>query len=406
MSRRIVLFGAFDRHNLGDLLFPHVVAALLRARGIVDEMVFAGLFARDLRACGGHEVRALAPLMAEPDPQPVTLIHVGGEVLSCDAWRAAVMLLPSDDVQATVAHLERRPAERRAWEQRMLGVDARAPYTAARAQWPAIDRVIYNAVGGVDLDRCDAALRDEVLGRLRSADAVGVRDRRTQALLQAAGIDAMLLPDPAVLVVELFGARIREYAQRGEPAHVGQRFPQGYLAVQFSADFGDDRSLDAIAAQLDAVAARTGLGLALFRAGAAPWHDDLDTFHRLAARLRTAAAHVFESLDLWDLCALVAASRGYCGSSLHGRIVALACGLPRVNLRSPVAAGEPSKQQAFADTWDAAPLPTTVAIDGLADGVQKGQEVDRALLARRAADLAGAYRRGFDALCAGLTGQT
>jgi hypothetical protein len=64
--------------------------------------------------------------------------------------------------------------------------------------------------------------------------------------------------------------------------------------------------------------------------------------------------------------------------------------------------GEPSKQQAFADTWDAAPLPTTVAIDGLADAVQKAQAVDRALLARRAADLAGNYRRGFDTLCAGL----
>ncbi len=403
MSRRIVLFGAFDRHNLGDLLFPHVVAALLRERDSVDELVLAGLAARDLRACGGHEVRALATLMAEPDPRPVTLIHVGGEVLSCDAWRAAVMLLPVDDVQSTVAHLELRPAERTAWVQRMLGVDSRAPYTVARAQWPAVDRMIYNAVGGVDLDRCDAALRDEVLKRLRDADAVGVRDRRTQALLQAAGIDALLLPDPAVMVAELFAERVRDHAQRGEVMHVRVRFPQGYLAVQFSAEFGDDRTLDAIAAQLDAVAARAGLGVALFRAGAAPWHDDLDTCRRLAARLRVATAHVFESIHVWDLCALIAASRGYCGSSLHGRIVALAFGLPRVNLQPPVAVGEPSKQQAFADTWDAAPVPTTVPVDGLADGVQKAQAVDRALLASRAADLAAAYRRGFDALCAGLT---
>jgi len=31
--RRIVVLGAFDRHNLGDLLFAHVVGALLRRRG-------------------------------------------------------------------------------------------------------------------------------------------------------------------------------------------------------------------------------------------------------------------------------------------------------------------------------------------------------------------------------------
>jgi hypothetical protein len=379
------------------------VAALLRERGTRDELQYAALAARDLRACGGHEVRALATLMAEPDPRPVVLVHVGGEVLTCDAWRAAVMLLPADAVQSTVAHLEHRATERQAWVQQMLGTDSRAPYAMARAQWPAVDHVIFNAVGGVDLDRCDIALRKEVLARLRDADALSVRDRRTQALLQAEGIAAMRLPDPAVMVAVRFAERIREHAERGEVAHVRTRFPNGYLAVQFSADFGDDRTLDAIAAQLDVVTARTGLGVALFRAGAAPWHDDLEVYRRMAARLRVASAHVFESLHVWDLCALIAASRGYCGSSLHGRIVALAFGRPRVNLQSPVAVGEPSKQQAFAETWDAAPLPTTVPIESLADGVEKAQAVDRALLARRAADLASAYRRGFDALCAGLT---
>jgi hypothetical protein len=28
MKPPLILFGAFDRHNLGDLLFPHIVAAL------------------------------------------------------------------------------------------------------------------------------------------------------------------------------------------------------------------------------------------------------------------------------------------------------------------------------------------------------------------------------------------
>lgn len=51
---RTVVFGAFDRHNLGDLLFAHVVAALLRGR----DLVFAGIADRDLTAWGGHRVAA------------------------------------------------------------------------------------------------------------------------------------------------------------------------------------------------------------------------------------------------------------------------------------------------------------------------------------------------------------
>jgi hypothetical protein len=34
-SSPIILFGAFDRHNLGDMLFPHVLAAMLAPQAVV-----------------------------------------------------------------------------------------------------------------------------------------------------------------------------------------------------------------------------------------------------------------------------------------------------------------------------------------------------------------------------------
>ena len=64
------------------------------------------------------------------------------------------------------------------------------------------------------------------------------------------GIAAALMPDPVVLVAELFGTRIAEHARHGEPAALRAAFPAGYLAVQCSAVFGDDATLDALAAQL------------------------------------------------------------------------------------------------------------------------------------------------------------
>ena len=68
------------------------------------------------------------------------------------------------------------------------------------------------------------------------------------------------MPDPAVMVAELFGERIRERARDGEVAQVLREFPQGYLAVQFSADFGDDDSLAQITTQLDRVLRPAGFG--------------------------------------------------------------------------------------------------------------------------------------------------
>lgn len=332
----LILFGACDRHNLGDLLFPHILASLLTPR----EVVVAGLAARDLTAFGGHRVRAIGEVLQDFHNAPV--IHAGGELLTCNAWEAAVMLLPQEEVAGLIVQYDGRP-ERFEWARQFLGRADRAPYCLWKSQPPRHGAAVFNGVGGVDFDRRDAALREEVLAKLRAADWIGVRDRLTFAHLSAAGIPATLMPDPAVLTAELFGERIRSRAEGGEVAAVRAAFPQGYLAVQFAAAFGDDATQARIAEGLAREA--TGRGIVFFRAGAAPWHDDLDVYRRLAARLP--GARVFESLNVWDICALIASSAGFAGSSLHGRIVAQAFGVPVLEGIVPV--GE--KVAAYRATW-------------------------------------------------------
>jgi len=391
----VLLFGAFDRHNFGDLLFPHIAAALLPSR----RLFFAGLAASDLTASGGHRVGALAELATAWSERPVDIFHVGGEILTCTAWQAAVMLLPPEEVQGVIARFERQPEAAREWAHGSLHSAALAPYAVARALFPRAARITYNAVGGVALDACDSALRQEVMGNLAMADAVSVRDRHTHAHLKVAGIRAALMPDPAVLVAELFGARIRDRGAGGEVGQMAAAFPQGYVAVQFSADFGDDATLAEIATQLDQVVAETGFGVAFFRAGAAPWHDDLDCYCRVAARMRTAAMKIFTSLDIWDICALIAGSRAYCGSSLHGRIVAMAYALPRLNLLHPAQLGRPTKQAAYAATWEMAGMPHTSGVNAIAHGMRTALAQDAERLRETARELAARYRAAFAAEC-------
>ncbi len=345
----IVVFGAFDRHNFGDLLFPHLAQALLPG----EALVFAGLASRDLRTFGGRRVHSLAEVAAVVGERPLRVLQLGGEPLTCTAWQAAVMLQPPGEVQRTLAWLARRPSTRRRWVRDVLGRDDRAPYLFARDALPNVERVVVAGVGGVDLARCAPAMRDEVLAKLHAVDALSVRDRVTQRALHDGGLDAALVPDPAVLVAQHFGAEIDTHARRGEPARVAAAFADGYAAVQASAAFADDATLDALAQQLRAVQAATGLGVVLFRAGAAPWHDDLGVLQRLATRLPPGCVHVAASLHPWDVCALVARARAVCASSLHARIVALAFGLPRVSVRPPGEPGQRRKLAAFVDTWDA-----------------------------------------------------
>jgi hypothetical protein len=383
-----VLFGAFDRHNFGDLLFPHLMTALLPNHAFE----FAGLAVRDLRAVGGHRVK---PLAAPAGSRPAHLIHAGGELLTCDAYQSAVMLLDPAEAASAIARYDHDPLAAAAWAARQLGTTRHMPYVVGHDAVAPGGCLIFNAVGGVEWGLLTADQREETKAALRQADWLSVRDHVTQAALGVDGIEAPLCPDPAVMVAVCFSKVIRQHAQQSAVNKMRQAFPQGYLACQLSADFADDASLDALAQGLAQVVAETGLGLVLFCAGAAPWHDDPALLEQLRVRLPPAAARIFPSLHLWDICALIAGSRGVAGSSLHGRIVALAFGLPRVSLIPPQQGTRPDKRAAFAETWEPQALPRSVLASQIGPAVMQALAVPASVLRANAAELCVAYRQSL-----------
>jgi hypothetical protein len=350
----------------------------------------AGLAARDLRADGGHLTRGIVELARTLGDTPVNLIHIGGETLGCVAWEAAALL--QDDAALYSRYSAAPPDTQHAWATQILGLDQAMPYVLPRNVFRNTRCLIHNAVGGVDFAQRPAMLRDAVCRNLRDADFVGVRDTLTRDALARENITTHLLPDCGVMVREVLGEDIARHMAGGAVGALRARYREGYLAVQFSSDFADDATLDELATQLRQAARMTRLPVVLFRAGAAPLHDDLALYQRLAAHLGDIECHCFPSRHILDLCALIAASRGFVGSSLHGRLVALAYGLPRVSILPPALCGRPNKQQAFADTWQD-PYPV-VACDRLAQnlGFALDREADHATAQR----LCTAYQQGFD----------
>lgn len=390
-----ILFGAFDRHNFGDLLFPHVIAAMSSD----EDLRFAGLAERDLSMHGGHHVMRLQQHVGSLRGSPYKIVHVGGEVLTCNAWEAAVMLLPAAEAADVVTRLDGDLEGQRSWARTFLDANVLVPYVVSRAQYPDAAEVIFHAIGGVDLDARHPAERDEVIAKLRLADAVSVRDATTQAHLRDSGIVARLLPDPAVMVAELFDVQISACARHGDAARLHGLFPAGYVAVQFSSDFDDDASLDTMAMQLKRLAAETGYGVVFFRAGAAPWHDDLQAYRRIVARMTVPGmtvpqTHIVTALQLWEICAVIASSKLYIGSSLHGRILAMTFALPRLNIRHATHSPH-GKQGSYAHTWEMAGMPGVVALDRIHTAALQALTVASYRMRQLAADLASAYRRDF-----------
>ena len=306
------------------------------------------------------------------------------------------MLLPPEDARAAAARYGMAtPDEQKHWAQTQLGIALRAPYVLPKHLFHQPVVFVHNAVGGVALAERDPDFQTEVAASLSSADFVGVRDQISRATLARLGIEAVLMPDAATMVQTLFGTRIELHAQTGEVAHARAACAGGYIAAQFSLDFADDATLRALAAALDQLHLQTGFTIVLFRAGAAPLHDDLAMYRALAARMHHTPL-IFESLQVWDICALIAHSRLFCGSSLHGRIVALAYGLPRVSVLPPTfVPGQASKIAAMIETWEPDQRTTFAGVNGLAHAAQHAMGLAPASQQAFAASLCAHYQAGF-----------
>ena len=150
-----------------------------------------------------------------------------------------------------------------------------------------------------------------------------------------------LAPDSVVVLRSLFDGRISSRA----PVT-----PRPYIAVQmkqmgFPTNFASELALSAGELSADVI---------FFRAGAAFGHDSLEQLQNLAWQVSAVNAslnvYVFEGLNIWDICAIIAKALIVVATSLHCRIVSFAYSVPRVSWRGS------SKVDLFIDLWDTGPL--------------------------------------------------
>lgn len=389
MKPVLILFGAFDRHNLGDLLFPHIISALLPE----PQPLFAGLAQHDMRVYGGHQVLALADLIRQHAGQPVSLIHVGGELLDCDLYQAAIMLQSMPEAPQLIRRYDADPSAGLRRAQQQLGLQQQCAYLADKRCFAQPSRFIYNAIGGVELNSASDGYRQEVLTRLKQADFISVRDHQTRQMLAQAGIPSQLQPDCVALLPTLFGSTVDQHAHQGEVAAIRHRCANGYLAVQFAAEYGDDASLAAIATQLAEVAQQQQVDIVFFRAGAAPWHDEIEVYQRIAALLPGIHTQLFHSLNIWDICALLRHCRAFCGTSLHGRIIANSFARPAVSF---AAAGKGHKLAAYLHSHLPPDGVQVAPLNGIFHALEQSLACNPSLLTQAAQHAASDARHGCE----------
>ena len=79
-EKKIILYGAFDRYNYGDILIPTILSKYLKENGFMN-IEYCSIKNVDLTHFGGFKCNVLYP---QHIPKNSTLIVSGGEVLNVD----------------------------------------------------------------------------------------------------------------------------------------------------------------------------------------------------------------------------------------------------------------------------------------------------------------------------------
>ncbi|MFC7405052.1 polysaccharide pyruvyl transferase family protein [Georgenia alba] len=353
---RVLLVGAYERDNFGDLLF------LLQTEQYLDgaEVTAAAPFAADMRTLLDRTIPAFGPLLEGQEYDVVWT--VGGEVGATSLHGAYRMSTPPGVYRAYEAA---SPEVRRQMLHRACGATPiDAPYMPRPTAYPgnATAASVLHSIGVAGISGMPEHGQAARLEILREADRVSVRDQLSADLLTAHAVPHRLGPD---LVHTVALTRPRE--RPAEPGPVLVQVSEAHLRLTGLTTFAEALARSRHLAPFP---------IRLFLAGTARGHDSPEAYRQIVTHVRRLCPDrdidVLPARRPLDLVDAIASARLWVGLSLHGRIVASAYGVPRLSLVK-------RKLDAYARTWDP-DMPYGVTAETLDDAV--AQALSPAVAAR------------------------
>lgn len=341
---KILIIGAFDRYNYGDLLFPLVIERQLGTYGKDFEFEYFGLIESDLSSVGGLPTKGLQKFYkACSDPSnPVHVIIAGGEALGV-TWNSLYAALNPLFQRINKRHVKvNKVLDLNGWTKKILKGKTTLPFVFDKSDFAGVQSVILNSLGGSGLNAAVFAKYDFLIGKLQNVDYFAVRDQLTVDNLRKNGLDAALFPDSAILMSEFYPLNFLHRNVTQEVAGYVAEHAGKYVFAQINKKTTRDHE-QTIADGLDEIYQQGKAEICLCPIGKALDHDDHEALQELGTLLESPYTY-FDADNIWDIMYLIANAKCYVGTSLHGAITAMSFAVPHVGLKV-------EKLGAYLATW-------------------------------------------------------
>ena len=385
-EQKIILYGAFDRYNYGDILIPIILGKYLRDNSF-KEIQYSSIKSVDLSPFGGFKCTQLD--LKDIPPHNIIIVS-GGEVLNVDwtsitsyfmGWfgnrwiRVVRLIFPRNWINLLCFKI-------------MKG-EFKYPYLIEKSNIPNNIKVIYNGVGGVSIKASDNTIKSTLL----DADFVSVRDMNASNILESKwGINNKLTPDIANAVSkfypkdELFkltSEKTKEFITKNQ---------NKYLCFQMAKQYTNGK-LSTIITSLSKILSR-GTSIALLPLGIVSGHEDQKVLEQIYNRLSSKEVFILRKIQLIDSISLIAHSRVFTGTSLHGNITAMSYAVPHFPLNQYI-----SKLNEYLEQWDIPNIEPCQDYSQIHKYYELSTKIDRKLLIKNRSKLISQIDENIDQIC-------
>lgn len=331
---KVALVGAIDRYNYGDVLFPIIVEEALKKRISDIKFDYYGYKRTDLSRFDVYPTKEIKDIKNDDID---AIIVVGGEVLT-SPWSLTYLFLFEDyrkaNILSKIKKITREPIFG-FWAKMKLGYTQRMPWIFEKKDYPN-KKIIYNTVGGGAVFRVLEKKKKYFNKSLNQADFISVREESTKKNLNKIGVKSVLgYPDSAFLMSELFPKNSLEKLS----SHNMKNIKDDYIVFQIGKKYGIGKE-DTIFEKLKVFIEKTHLNVVLLPIGMVALHEDAIPLKKIYESFQDSnlanKVILINNNTIFDTMSIIANSKLFIGTSLHGNVTALSYGNPSIGLDSRV----------------------------------------------------------------------
>ena len=346
--KSINIIGAFDRYNYGDLLFPILIEEYIKIykSRILKEykLEYYALIESDLKEAKGKRTLALKDLYKTKLDDGSIIIVSGGDVLPARIGNMDIDLC-NNNLETIKMKIKRKLIGIKKFEEyskKKFAINSAFPWIVSEKDFKGC-KVAYNAVGGSTINRLDADDIKFIKENMKNSTYISVRENITRKNLM--DFDVKISPDSAVIMSEVYPIERLENLVRDEVKSF-VKSKKEYITIQSNNSSVKNNNDVILAKEINKIKKENNIDVLMLPIGFAANHDDNIAIKKIVKHIDGDYSY-FEFLNIYEVMYLIANSKFFAGTSLHGNITASSYAVHHIGLNKSI-----TKLDKYLNYWD------------------------------------------------------